>query len=172
MRAPRSSYIAFTKFKKMCDTFRECPNNDITSSASPTRAALATVQTYVEAALMQILLIAADNKRGRTLDEAEMTRAWAYANHFLMREPAPQSCATKMCTTTQMPKKLCVHALKKERPTCRVTRGAIGVIANMYKYITRAALLAINNAVEASTKKRVAPEVVDRVLKQLFSARP
>ena len=169
MRAPRSTYIAFTKFKKMCDTFRDCPNNDI--MCSPTRAALATMQTHVEAALMQILLIAADNKRGRTLDEAEVIRAWAYTNHFLMREPAPQSCDTKTCTTIQMPKKLCVRELKKERPTCRVTRGAIGVIATMYKYITRVALLAINNAAETSTKKRVAPEVVDRALKPLFSAR-
>ena len=164
MRAPRTTYIAFTKFKKMFDVLLKSPDNDITS-CNPTRAALGTVQTCVEDALMKILLIAADNKRGRTLDEAELRRAFAYANHFLLKEDPVHSCSV-----VQLPKKLCVRELKKERPNCRVTRGAIAIIANMYMYITRVAFLAINNAVEESPKKRVTPEIVDLVLKPLFSA--
>ena len=165
MRAPRTTYIAFTKFKKMCDTLRECPDNEI--ACSPTKAALGVIQGFVEKSLMKILVIAADNKRGRTLDEVEMRRAYAYMNHFLLKDPC--TGAARPCSLIKLPKKLCVRELKKERPDCRVTQGAVGIIANMYAYFTRVALLAINEAAEQSPKKRVSTDLVQNTLCPLFA---
>lgn len=159
MRAPRTTYIAFSKFKKMCDIL--CTNPDLAITCSPTKAALATMQTFVERGLMRILLIAADNKRGRTLDEAEMRRAHAFMNHFLLKEK------TSLVCPVDLPKKLCVRELKKERGNCRVTQGAIEVIANMYAYLTRVALEAVNGEAVKSTKKRVSPEIVAATLNQV-----
>lgn len=162
MRTPRSTSLAYAKFKKVLDAVRQTSKTKWT----PTKAATSEMQRYIEHALMNILYVAIDNKKGRTLDEHELTRAQAFLKLFLNKHISIAELSAKAPREILniLPKKLCVKEIKSSRPGCRVTQKAVRSISGIYLDLTQYAFVLLRNAYEDSDKKRVGPDEITKCL--------
>ena len=116
--------LAFAKFKKLALSLT--PED---STAKPTKAALQSIQHYTEFAMMKLLTIIMDFKKGRTIDVKEVQRGRHFMLNFLF-----SGTETKInkALLEKLPKKLAIKEMKAARTDCRVTKNALVVIKQLY----------------------------------------
>ena len=150
-RPPRTSVIAFSKFKKIAQTCEE-PAVLAEVPLNMTKASYVELQRIVDATFVQTLAATIDTMKARTLGENDVRRTRRFIAQFVAGSGGtlPDSANGG----TGLPKKIGVKNIKAIRPKTRVTSAAVRYIAALYIDIIQ---LAVSRLEAPSGKKRLLP---------------
>ena len=159
-RPPRTTSLAFAKFKKITNRIGEAAG----ISYQLTKAAHAELQKMVETTFDAALINAVDTMSAKTLSVKDIQRVRTFLRAFAGSGRFIPVLTMTKSVQVQLPKKMGMKRLKTQRPKTRVTSTAVHVIGLLYTDLIK---IALGNLEAEQGKKRIAPDMLRDQLKSV-----